>query len=292
MSNDHDENTTAGLAARLDRITSGAERRVADYLLRAGPRAAAMSALEIARAVGTSDATVIRTAKTLGYSNLRELRQALAEDEETDLSTRLQATIGDSPSAHDVLAGAVDRHLEALNTLLRRVPATDFDDAASILADAAHIWWCGTGPSAHLANYAAFLCRRLGASSGTLTHSGTDHADELLAVRADHAVVVLAYGRVHPYVRVLLNRAADIGARVVLITDTLGRHLSSQVAVQLHAGRGTPSLFATHGPTIVLLEALVLALAAAHPDRSDTALATLNDLRQSLAGKRLDVDPD
>jgi DNA-binding MurR/RpiR family transcriptional regulator len=292
MTKGHDENTTSRLAARLDRITSGAERRVADYLLRAGPRAAAMSGLEIARAVGTSDATVIRTAKTLGYSNLRELRQALAEDEETDLSTRLQATIGDSPSAHDVLAGAVDRHLEALNTLLRRVPATDFDVAAGILAGAPHVWWCGTGPSAHLANYAAFLCRRLGASSGTLTHSGTDHADELLALRADHAVVVLAYGRVHPYVRVLLNRAADVGARVVLITDTLGRHLTSQVAVQLNAGRGTPSLFATHGPTIVLLEALVLALAAAHPDRSNTALATLNDLRQSLAGKRLDVDPD
>jgi DNA-binding MurR/RpiR family transcriptional regulator len=292
MSTTHDENTTASLAARLDRITGGAERRVADYLLRAGPRAAAMSALEIARAVGTSDATVIRTAKTLGFSSLRELRQALAEDEEADLSTRLQATIGDSPSAHDVLASAVDRHLEALNTLLRRVPATDFDDAAGVLADAAHIWWCGTGPSAHLANYAAFLCRRLGAPSGTLTHSGTDHADELLALRANHAVVVLAYGRVHPYVRVLLSRAADVGARVVLITDTLGRHLSSQVAVQLNAGRGTPSLFATHGPTIVLLEALVLALAAAHPHRSDTALATLNDLRQSLAGKRLDVDPD
>jgi DNA-binding MurR/RpiR family transcriptional regulator len=292
MTRTHDENTTAGVGARLNRITGGAERRVADYLLRAGPRAAAMSALEIARAVGTSDATVIRTAKTLGYSNLRELRQALAEDEETDLSTRLQATISDSPSAHDVLAGAVDRHLDALNTLVRRVPATDFDAAARILADAAHIWWCGTGPSAHLANYAAFLCRRLGASSGALTHSGTDHADELLALRTDHAVVVLAYGRVHPYVRVLLQRAADVGARAVLITDTLGRHLTSQVAVQLNAGRGTPSLFATHGPTIVLLEALVLAVAAAHPHRSDTALATLNELRQSLAGKRLDVDPD
>jgi len=109
MMKDHDENTTSRVGARLDRITSGAERRVADYLLRAGPRAAAMSAMEIARAVGTSDATVIRTSKTLGYSNLRELRQALAEDEETDLSTRLQATIGDSPSAHDVLAGAVQR---------------------------------------------------------------------------------------------------------------------------------------------------------------------------------------
>ena len=36
----------------------------------------------------------------------------------------------------------------------------------------------------------------------------------------------------------------------------------------------------------------VKAMAATHPDRSDHSLAMLNDLRQSLAGKRLDVDPD
>jgi DNA-binding MurR/RpiR family transcriptional regulator len=252
-----------------------------------------MSAQEIAAAVGTSDATVVRTAKTLGYANLRELRRALADDsDETDLATRLQATIGDSPSAHDVLATSVERHLDALDTLLRRVPAAEFDRAAAVLAGATHVWWCGTGPSAHLASYAAFLCRRLGTSSGAFTHSGTDHADELLSLRADHAVVVLAYGRVHPHVRVLLQHAADVGAQVVLITDTLGRRLTIPIAAQLNAGRGTPGLFATHGPTIVLLEALVLAMAATYPDRSDHSLATLNDLRQSLAGKRLDVDPN
>ena len=293
MTQDHGANTTASLGARLDRITSAAERRVANYLLQAGSKAAPMSAQEIARAVGTSDATVVRTAKTLGYATLRELRRALADDhDETDLSARLQATIGGSPSAHDVLATVVDRHLEALNTLLRRVSAADFDKAAAVLADATHIWWCGTGPSAHLAGYAAFLCRRLGISSSAMTHSGTDHADELLSLRADHAAVVLAYGRVHPYVRVLLQHAADIGAQVVLVTDTLGRRIASPVAAQLNAGRGTPGRFATHGPTIVLLEALVLAMAAADPPRSDTALATLNDLRRSLAGKRVDVDPD
>ncbi|HEV3227476.1 MAG TPA: MurR/RpiR family transcriptional regulator [Acidimicrobiales bacterium] len=292
MSKDHDENTTDSPSARLDRITSKAERRVAEYLVRAGPRAAALSAQEIGDATGTSDATVVRTAKTLGYANLRELRRALANDEEPDLSTRLHATISESPSAHDILVHAVDGQLDALNSLLRRVPAADFDRAANVLAGAAHIWWCGTGPSAHLASYAAFLCRRLGASSGALTHSGTDHADELLALRADHAIVVLAYGRVHPYVRVLLQRAAELRTSVVLITDTLGRSLTSSVEVQLTAGRGASRLFATHGPTIVLLEALVLTIAAADPDQSDTSLATLNDLRQSLAGRRLDVDPD
>jgi DNA-binding MurR/RpiR family transcriptional regulator len=290
----HEENTTTGgLAGRLDRITSGAERRVADYLVQAGSRAAPMSAQEIADAVGTSDATVVRTAKRLGYTNLRELRRALADDaDETDLAERLRATIGDSRSAHDVLATAVDRHLEALNGLLRRVSADDFDRAADVLAGAAHIWWCGTGPSAHLASYAAFLCRRLGTSSGALTHSGTDHADELLSLRHDHVVAVLAYGRVHPHVRVLLHHAADVGAPVVLITDALGRRLTAPIAAQLNAGRGAPGLFATHGPTMVLLEALVLAVAASQPGRSGSALATLNDLRRLLAGKRLDVDPD
>jgi DNA-binding MurR/RpiR family transcriptional regulator len=252
-----------------------------------------MSAREIAAAVGTSDATVVRTAKSLGYDSLRELRRSLAdEQDDADLSARLHATIDTNASAHDVLATAVERQREALETLLRRVPAHDFDQAAAILARAPNVWWSGIGPSAHLANYAAFLCRRLGRPSGSLTHSGTDHADELLALRAHDAVVVLAYGRVHPYVRVLLRRAADVGAQVVLVTDAPNRALPAPVTVQLDAGRGAPGLFATHGPTIVLIEALVLAVAAADTARSEAALATLNELRRSIAGKRVDVDPE
>ena len=252
-----------------------------------------MSAQEIAAEVGTSDATVVRTARTLGYANLRELRRALTDhDDDPDLSSRLHATIGDSPSAHDVLAAAVNQQLQALDTLLRRVSAADFDRAVATLETAPRVWWCGTGPSAHLAEYAAFLCRRLGRPAGALTHGGTDHADELLDVRPGDAVVVLAYGRLHPYVRVLMQHAADISAEVVLVTDTLGQRLPAPVAAQLNAGRGSRGLFATHGPTIVLLEALVLAMAAADPVRSEGALATLNDLRQSLAGRRVDVDPE
>jgi hypothetical protein len=40
-----------------------------------------------------------------------------------------------------------------------------------------------------------------------------------------------------------------------------------------------------------LVEALVLAIAADDPRRADRSLATLNDLRRSIAGRRVDVDP-
>jgi len=158
-------------------------------------------------------------------------------------------------------------------------------------AHAPDIWWSGSGPSASLAEYAAFLSRRHGLPSGALSHAGTDHADELLGDRADHVIVLFAYGRIHRYVRVLLAHAARVGARVILVTDVLGPNLSDPVTVRLNAGRGTPSMFASHGQTVVLIESLVLGAASADPERSEAALTTLNSLRHELAGVPMDVDP-
>ncbi|MCB8829892.1 MurR/RpiR family transcriptional regulator, partial [Escherichia coli] len=42
-----------------------------------------MSAMELARTLGTSDATVIRTAKALGFDGLDALRRAIADDLKT-----------------------------------------------------------------------------------------------------------------------------------------------------------------------------------------------------------------
>jgi DNA-binding MurR/RpiR family transcriptional regulator len=62
------------------------------------------------------------------------------------------------------------------------------------------------------------------------------------------------------------------------------------VHTSLRCGRGTPGLFASHGVTLVVVEALVLAVAATDPAASDASLATLNELRAELAGRRIDVD--
>jgi DNA-binding MurR/RpiR family transcriptional regulator len=189
------------------------------------------------------------------------------------------------------LGTTINGQLAALGDLVRRITPEAFNDAVELLTSTPQTWWCGTGPSAYLAGYAAFLSRRLGRPAGEFVHSGASHADELLALQQEHVVVVLAYGRIHPYVNVLLRRVRDVNARSILITDTLGQKLSAPADVRLNAGRGTPGLFASHAPTIVLLEALVLATAAADPDVSEAALADLNRLRSELAGRRFDVDP-
>jgi DNA-binding MurR/RpiR family transcriptional regulator len=267
------------------------ERKVAQFLLEVGSRAAAMSAAEIAEVVGTSDATVVRTARTLGFEGMRGLRRALTELESgSDVAARFEATIGDLPTDH-VLAVTADRHIRAMDAMIRQVSEEKFDAAVRLLSRATRTWWCGTGPSAYLAGYGSFLTRRLGRPSDVFTHAGTDHADELLALAPGDAVVVLAYGRVHAYVRVLLRRAREVGAKTILVTDTLASRLADEADLQVNAGRGVPGLFASHATTVVLIEAMVLAIAATDPEHAQRTLAELNSLRRQLAGRQVPVDP-
>jgi DNA-binding MurR/RpiR family transcriptional regulator len=81
-----------------------------------------------------------------------------------------------------------------------------------------------------------------------------------------------------------------IGSPVVLVTDSGDRKLGDKVDIVLESGRGTPGLFASHGTTLVLIEALILGVAAKREGEADASLATLNVPRASLAGRRLDVD--
>jgi DNA-binding MurR/RpiR family transcriptional regulator len=282
---------TSEIEARLARTEklAPAQRRVAEGLIEFGPEEALLSAAALAERLGTSDATVVRTAKALGYRGLADLRRAMAtRTAEPPLGERLSRTLEQAPT-EELLAASIGRQLTALDALSRDVSSEQFQDAVAVLANSRRVVWRGVGPSAHLASYAEILSQRIGKPSIALVHTGTSFADELLAVAPGDAVVVFAYGRLQSHVRVLLDRAAAVRAPVILITDTRGR-MPKGVHTMLRAGRGTPGLFASHGVTLVVVEALVLAVAATDRAGSEAALATLNELRAELAGRRIDVD--
>jgi DNA-binding MurR/RpiR family transcriptional regulator len=275
------------LAARQDDLAP-AERRVAEYLAAAGPEVTLLSAAELAARIGTSDATVVRTAKALGYGGLHELRWALAAPN-PPLADRLRRTLDETPEA-ELLAATVSDHVAGLESMTGRVSAVTFEQAVAVLAGAERTVWRGVGPSAHLAGYGTLLAQRIGRPSTALVHVGTSFADELLTLTRGDAIVLLAYGRPQVHVRVLLDHARRLGVPVVLVTDTLGPRFADDVAVVLPSGRGRPGLFASHGTTLVLIEALVLALAAADRPAAEASLTTLNELRAAVAGRRIDVD--
>jgi DNA-binding MurR/RpiR family transcriptional regulator len=268
--------------ARSQGALSPAQRLVAAYLVGSGRSAMVESASAIAEELGLSDATVVRTAQALGYSGLPELRRALAgQAEDVTLAERLHHSL--DRSEDDVVAASAESLAASVGALVDQVSGPRFDRAVEILRGADRLLWSGIGPSAPLAEYASVLARRLGRPSTALTRSGSASADDLLEVTPNSTVVVLTYGRLHPHVDALLRRAADLAAPVVLVTDVLERELGDRVAETLVCWRGTPGLFASHAPTMVLLEALLMGLARVDPARAESSLAQLEEFRTRTA---------
>ena len=92
------------LKACLDQI-SPAEQRVARFFQE--NREEVLIASASAEQAGTSDATVIRTTKALGFTGMEELRRTLAQElrEDLSLANRLNRTLGE---VGDDLGSALD----------------------------------------------------------------------------------------------------------------------------------------------------------------------------------------
>ena len=99
------------LKACADRI-SPAEQRVARFFLENREEVLIASASALARQAGTSDATVVRTAKALGFAGMEELRRTLARELREDLSPagRMARTLS---KVSDDLGSALDVTLTA-----------------------------------------------------------------------------------------------------------------------------------------------------------------------------------
>jgi len=97
-------------------------------------------------------------------------------------------------------------------------------------------------------------------------------------------VVAMAYDRTRE-VDVLLDQAVTFAIPVIQLTED-ALTADPRATVVLGAGRGEPTHSPTHATTIIVLESLVLAVAARHAKRADRATKLLSDLRGRLTGSQ------
>lgn len=262
-----------------------AEQKIVRHLLQHRQQAVLGSAAQIAEAAGTSDATVVRTARSLGYDGLGDLRAALLDDliSAPRPAERLTRTLNAASATRGgVLAHVLAVHHDALAAFGDPGLATSFDAAATTLAEAPQRHVFGVGPSGMLADYATLQFNRIGLRTTSLNATGIALADRLLMLDRADAVMIIAYAPLYREVKVTLERANTVGAHVILVSDSLGPLLKEPVDAILSVPRGRAGHLATHGATMVLLDAMVAALAARRGTAAIESLSDFAELRGRL----------
>ena len=262
-----------------------AEQRIARFFIDQKQAVLLNSAAQIAQLAGTSDATVVRTARALGFESLSTLRAALLSEltGKPSPGARMERTLAEAGGhAGDVLHHVMGIHDKALEVLRHEQFAVSFERCIDILAGAARRHVFGIGPSGAMADYASLQFNRIGLPTNALSASGIALADRLLWIGKGDAVLVMAYAPLYCEVEVLLEHAARHNVPVILISDDLGPLVADKVAEILPVPRGNADHLAMHGGTMVLIEAMIVALAAKGKDAALDSLDQLSMLRGSI----------
>jgi DNA-binding MurR/RpiR family transcriptional regulator len=279
-------------AAAAQSALSPAARRVIRFIDQNRVATLASSAAELASSIGTSDATVVRAVQALGFEGLGDLRQALVAslDQHATPADQMRRTLADvGEDADRAIELVLETQREALDALRSPAARQQITAAVSALHGAERIMVFGIGPSAALAQYVSVLLGRTGRTARPLDATGIALADQLLGLRSGDALLVLAYTRPYREVVAVFTEARRLGLPVILVTDSLDSKLGRFADVIVAARRGRAARVALHGATLVVLEAVVLGLAASNRTGAMATLERLNDLREAIAGKRADV---
>ncbi len=272
------------IAARMEKM-SAAEQRVARVFQESKEEVLMTSAAALAAKAGTSDATVVRTTRTLGFSGMEDLRRSLAAEMKENLSpaTRVAATLQQvGVGVGAALDATLAVHQECIARLRRDLSARLFENAARLIADAGRTVVFGIGPSSAMATYFEIQLGRFGLEANSLTRTGILFADDLRTLRPRDLIVVLAYGQVYREVDVLLREAKRAKLKAVLITDTLAGPLRDRVELVLPVARGRADMFSMHTATRALIEALLVGIATRLPKQTLDSLEKLDVLRREL----------
>lgn len=224
----------------------------------------------------------MRTARALGFESLSALRAALLS-ELTGMPSpgdRMERTLAETGG--DALRHVMSIHEKALEALRDQQFAVSFERCIDILAGAARRHVFGIGPSGAMADYASLQFNRIGLPTNALSVSGIALADRLLWVGKGDAVLMMAYAPLYREVDILLDHAARHDVPVILISDDLGPLVAGKVAEILPLPRGNADHLAMHGGTMILIEAMIVALAARNKEAALDSLDQLSMLRGSI----------
>lgn len=258
---------------------------VADYIDQHRHAVLGKSALEIAAETGTSDATVIRAIQALGFEGLIDLRDTLEMHiGETDSPSEKMAatTLELSNSVDSAIDFVIADHRNAMEALSSPTNREGMTKAISVLLEAKRIGIFGIGASGVLATYAARLFSRNGYPSYALNLTGIALAEQLLTMEKGDALIMMAYGRAHREGMTTITEAERLGIPIVMLLGQEDTVLRKHADASIIIPRAKTEHVALHGPTLVCLESMMLALATAARETTLQSLDRLLTLRSAI----------
>lgn len=258
---------------------AASERRVAEVVL-SNPRAIVrMTASQVGALADTSAMTVVRFARTVGFSGFQELAISLALEGPTAPSARPDPTESESPA--EVLDAVSALAARAARACAATVDPQALDVAVKAIAAARGVLCLGAGLTLPVAADLSLRLNHLGIAADAPSDRQVQRI-RAMHLREDDVCVAILQGGTYPPIVAAAKDAASAGAHVIALTPFKGTPVTETARTALLTGADEVHSLLDAWPVrmqfIVVIDALIATLTNSDRPRYTKALQDISDL--------------
>ena len=211
------------------------EKRIANFLRKNQEESAFLSAGEIASRMELSEATLVRVARSLGFSSYPAMRTVLQDNfrRRVTHSARLRGRLNDMRDGDDMFERLTATEIDFLTQALDSIKREELNKAVEIMHEHDRVFVFGLGPSVSLVDLLELRLRRFGREVVPLTNSGREFLEYLTMMGEKDLLFVICFFDQNPALKLVIDYANKVGATIIMLTDTLEAILGDKVDVVL-----------------------------------------------------------
>ena len=252
---------TDRLRAAADTLTSR-QRRIANYVTAHTDDTAFMSITKLAAKTGSSQATIVRFCRALGYGGYSDFVHELQQTVQAKLSAsarfRLsqQGEQSEGKASGNRLRGLLAAEVDNLNRLADAIDPVSFARVVDLLTRSTNVVVIGCHGSAPLAHALGISLCRIRRRVAIVDRHGVRASSAFGELSGRSCVVVMAFPRYPTETLELAQAARATQARIVGITNTAASPLISLTDTHLLVPVGMPSFADAYASPMALVTAL------------------------------------
>ena len=204
-------------------IFTKSQKRIANYIVTSYRQAAYMSAVQMGQALGMSDATVIRFARSLGYSGFAQMQRELKEDlnksdNPIERFSRFEQNPA-SPHPQQLFIASIQRDMDGLQSLLAQLDFDLLEQVVEEIYQAKKIHLVGVGMDATIAQMLFWSLTAMKFNTRLLDSCGMPFVYETMNISPGDLVIISMNPRRFKEEIQLLKELKEKKVKTVIITD-------------------------------------------------------------------------
>lgn len=209
------------LKTNYEKLT-GSQKKIGKYILDHYDRVAFMSAIELAGAVGVSDATIIRFVRSIGFTGYVEFKQFMREGVKAFDSPedRVSKSLKILQIKEDLAGQVGNIDLENLRGFLQELDEDKTRRAVDAIYAAERIYLVGMGSASIVTQFLQMHLRRMGFRVTNVSESITISPEKMLGIGKGDLLISCGFPRYSKGTYNAIHFAKNQGAATLTITDS------------------------------------------------------------------------